>query len=147
MSDISKSIELHKDALSHHFSQAAAYSNLIIGAGYAGFFATWSFTKDIINRDLNVAAGFFILISLILFITFEIIKTVSIEFEIAKQKTILSRPEDYEMLMEAYKKTQAQVSLRQFWLWVVFFSLIVTTALCAASIMIFAFVSTLLKCA
>ena len=39
-------LDAQKELLSAAFSRANAYTNLILGAGYAGFFAVWAFTKD-----------------------------------------------------------------------------------------------------
>ena len=42
-------IDAQKEIISFSYSQGMAYANLIIGAGYAGFFATWAFTRRLLS--------------------------------------------------------------------------------------------------
>ncbi|MFU4332516.1 hypothetical protein ACM726_29895, partial [Pseudomonas aeruginosa] len=50
------------------------YTNLILVAGYAGFFAFWSTLSEKVPTLLFSITGLLILISLVLFISWELIK-------------------------------------------------------------------------
>src|SRR5438034_479873 len=56
------------------YDKANAYTNLIILAGYAGLFALWQFTKDNLGRTQVLVSGLLFLISITIFVVFEIYK-------------------------------------------------------------------------
>src|SRR6266700_379417 len=56
------------------YEKANAYTNLIVLAGYAGLFALWQFTKDLLSRTQVLTAALLILTSIIIFVLFEIYK-------------------------------------------------------------------------
>ena len=60
--------------LSALFDKATAYANLIIMAGYAGFFGLWSFTKDKLTPMQVFWSALFITISASVFVIFETFK-------------------------------------------------------------------------
>jgi hypothetical protein len=68
-------VEVQKELLSASFSQAQAYTNIVLGAGYAGFFAVWAFTRDYLS-DLQVLwSALLMSFSLIAFVAFEVYKS------------------------------------------------------------------------
>src|SRR5258708_28488103 len=56
------------------YEKANAYTNLIIVAGYAGLFAVWQFTKDNLSRKQTLISALLIIVSLAIFVIFEIYK-------------------------------------------------------------------------
>lgn len=64
--------QLNEKLLSHSMN----YTNLVLVAGYAGFFAFWSTLTDKVPKWLFALSGFLILLSLTLFIVWEITKMV-----------------------------------------------------------------------
>ncbi len=62
--------------MAQQYDKASTYSNIIMLAGYAGFFAVWSgSTVDYLGR-LRLAAGLFALVSLMIFVCWETFKMV-----------------------------------------------------------------------
>jgi len=57
-------LEAQKELLAHTFSQAQAYTNVILVAGYAGFFAIWSFIKPELTKATVFWSGLLISLSL-----------------------------------------------------------------------------------
>jgi|GEM_PF-2022482 hypothetical protein len=75
---------LEQDKAIQHFNLAVAtyqkgrdYTNFIIVAGYAAFFALWSDVAKDIDRASRLLSGGLLGLSLVLFITWEIVKMVT----------------------------------------------------------------------
>lgn len=58
--ELDKLVKFYSDLQSQVFSQAVAYNNVVIGAGYAGAFALW----NIVKGDLSVQASRWVVITL-----------------------------------------------------------------------------------
>lgn len=58
--------------------RSLSYTNLVIGAGYAGYFALWSLARDYILPPLARISLFAMSVSLAIFVLFEIAKMMSI---------------------------------------------------------------------
>ncbi len=58
------------------YDKSMAYTNLIIMAGYAGFFGLWSVTKDDLTSKQVLWSALFMVISLSSFIFFEVAKMI-----------------------------------------------------------------------
>jgi len=54
------------------FDKAQAYSRIIIGLGYAGFFAAWAGTRSHISADEVVLSALLMTISLFFYIAYEV---------------------------------------------------------------------------
>lgn len=136
----------YKEALGASYNQAGAYSNVIVGAGYAGFFAIWALTKDRISTRLMAWAALLIAISIVFFVLFEIIKMVYWNIDLHKQAKALSRPDQYQELLAAHRTVQTRLALQLRWHWYLFFSVSLLTGLSAAGIVLWVFLSQLLGC-
>ena len=135
----SDSFKAHTEAVHFQYAQLTAYTNLILGAGYAGFFATWSLTKENLSKSLSSVAGILILVSLFFFVLFEIIRMVYTTIELEKQDKALAQPDQYVELMAEYSRTHTRMAHQLRVVWYIFFSISFGTALCAAGIMVYAF--------
>ncbi len=58
------------------YDQAARYTSVIIVAGYAAFFAMWSSVKDDLSRVCVLWAGVLMMVSIVLFVGFEVSKMI-----------------------------------------------------------------------
>lgn len=67
-------VDLNVRIIAAAYEKASAYANLLIVAGYAGFFALWQMTKDYLGRKQTLLSALLMLVSLIVFIVFEIYK-------------------------------------------------------------------------
>ncbi|WCX06208.1 hypothetical protein KK188_10145 [Pseudomonas aeruginosa] len=72
--ELDKQIEAAQQLNDKHIAAAFNYTNLILVAGYAGFFAFWSTLSEKVPTLLFSITGLLILISLVLFISWELIK-------------------------------------------------------------------------
>ena len=52
--------------------KASTYTKIIIGLGYGGFFTAWSGSKQHLSPKILVASALFEIVSLLLFVTYEI---------------------------------------------------------------------------
>jgi hypothetical protein len=129
------------------FNQAAAYTNLILLGGYAGFFGLWQLTKDYLSRDQALWSALLVLISLLFFILFEVIKMVLITKVTLKKARVLQSPGAMSTPTRALASLKDLESsfehsmgpFMRFWGATVFICLV--TAITAAGILAYAFVS------
>ncbi|HEU4457782.1 MAG TPA: hypothetical protein VFR90_01505 [Methylibium sp.] len=68
----SAQIQAVKELMDKQQSQVTSYSAIIIGVGYAGFFALWSLVKDYPYPKLHAVAGILIGVSLLFYVGWEI---------------------------------------------------------------------------
>lgn len=129
------------------YDKASAYANLIVVAGYAGFFGLWSLTQPYVSKQSALWAALFMGASMVIFVFFEIAKMV-IATVVTKHasETFLNFREDaypadkYNRQVEVFKAVNARWNLwlARYWPW----ALIPTIALGAvgAGILLFSFV-------
>jgi hypothetical protein len=71
-----KQVQTALEMMSRLQTSNASYTNLILAAGYAAFFAFWSTLKSDMPTRLYAISGLLMVLSLMLFITWEIIKMI-----------------------------------------------------------------------
>src|SRR5688572_20847673 len=69
-----KIIETQIKIITASYDKAAAYTNLIVVAGYAAFFGLWTLTKPYLPRELALWAALLMLLSAATFVVFEVYK-------------------------------------------------------------------------
>ncbi len=67
-----KQLQDYKAAMHENFRQAQSYSNVVIGIGYAGFFALWSMVRPDISVQAHAAAALLVGFSLVVFVAWEV---------------------------------------------------------------------------
>ena len=60
----------------HLYDKASAYTKLIIGLGYAGFFTAWASTRPYLSRREVLWSALCIVVSLVFFVAFEIFQMI-----------------------------------------------------------------------
>jgi hypothetical protein len=65
-------IQKQKELIASSYEQAKNYSNIIMMGGYAGLFTIWNFTKSDLEKWQNITVGLLALISVFLFVLFEL---------------------------------------------------------------------------
>lgn len=68
--------KFYQGILHDHLETSVAYANLIISAGYAGLFASWTLTIDNLSPVQSALVGGLALLSLLFFVGWEIAKMV-----------------------------------------------------------------------
>jgi hypothetical protein len=123
------------------FDKAAAYNNIVVSLGYAGFFAIWNFTQDSIREIDNLLVAVLLGSSLLIFIFWTLItsfhnaiaarrigKAVALDLE--------TREERVDALEDAKFETQkSALKLQRFWPFV--FALSVGTGFSAGLLLIY----------
>jgi hypothetical protein len=131
------------------FEKAAAYTNLMLIGGYAGFFGLWSMTKEFLSKHQVLWAALLVLISLTLFIVFEVVKMIVITKTITKKASLLRSPEarsSQAALLSHLNQVEsdAETGSRRFMcFWLITVVLTASTALAGAGILVWAFVESL----
>ncbi len=70
--------------------KAVAYTNVIVVAGYAGFFGLWTLTKAYLSKCQALWAALFMLVSAATFVFFEVYKMTFTTRSLARQTRTLS---------------------------------------------------------
>ncbi|WP_404397409.1 hypothetical protein [Idiomarina loihiensis] len=87
-----QNIEATKEIVAHIYGKANSYSNLIIVAGYVGFFTLWSSIRPELPNWAVLSSGGLILTSLMIFIAFEFYKMTSISIQMHRISKRLDKP-------------------------------------------------------
>lgn len=116
-------VEQQIKLLSASYDKAMAYTNLIILAGYAGFFGLWNLTKGLLSPCQEAFSALFMLCSLTIFVVFEIYKAFYAQTENRKMAKIIFSPEAKQTL-ETYRaalkkfdieEKKSRISFNRFW--------------------------------
>lgn len=131
------------------FDRAAAYSNLIMFGGYAGGFAIWNFTREILGNQAEVWVALLLTISLATFIFFEVFKMIFTSMGTFKQRAVLTKvlPPD-QFLAKLQELEQSQNMRIAKWvipIWITSLVIAMPTALGAFGICMWNFVTALLN--
>lgn len=109
--------------ISHSYDRAAAYTNLIILAGYAGMFTLWSFTKDYLNETIEIFIALMVGASLFIFCAWEVYKMIYSSRLIKKQAELVMEPlapKEFQQRSEAITLSvnRDNIKLHNQWLFV-----------------------------
>ena len=87
-----ENIAIAKEVFSHAYSQASSYSNVIIAAGYVGFFTLWASLQKDLPTWAILSSGFLILMSVMIFIGFELFKMINSSIQMHNVSKRLQQP-------------------------------------------------------
>ncbi|MGN6229475.1 MAG: hypothetical protein ACTHNM_18765 [Dyella sp.] len=133
-------LEAQKELLASSFSQAQAYTNVILAAGYAGFFGVWGFVRSELTRGTVFWSALLVTISLAMFVAWEILGMYMRSRTLIGIAQAVAQPERFEELMLEYKRTAQERSIRFGRLWLITVVGTVTTGFGAFCILLSAFV-------
>jgi hypothetical protein len=104
------------------FDKANAYTNLIIAAGYAGFFALWNGTRGYLSKRLALWAALLMLVSIVSFVVFEIWKMLISSRAMNRLADLMTdgQPRSPEQVLAALQEHEKRarresISLVKFW--------------------------------
>jgi len=138
-------IQKQKEVLTHSYEQAKQYSNIIILGGYAGIFAIRNFTKDDLEKPQVLWVGLCTLISLSIYIVFEIYGTWLRSTQIKNKMNELNAAEQFKQFPTEYGKSEIKRAQKYMAIWPFFFFSSIAFALIAAVILIFSFITGLIN--
>lgn len=141
---VDKQIEAFIQLNEKMMSNATNYTNLIMVAGYAGFFAFWSTLTGKIPAWWFSACGLLITLSLTLFISWELIKMFWSAKHMRRTQSILAKSRKTNVIAE-YEKAFQEFSEKSQKVWMLFLIPCVATGVLAA-VMLIAFFCKELVC-
>lgn len=100
------------------FDKAATYTNVVVMAGYLGFFTVWSNMSDFLSDKEMLISALGITVSLIFFVFWEVFKMIiSYRSHARMMKVINTTTNNFEMEYEKLiKKEQvAAIKIKQVW--------------------------------
>ena len=145
-----KIIEDQKQMLSTMYDRSHTYNSIILVIGYAGFFGLWTLIRDHISSGQALWGALLISISLIALIFFETYKMIFSSWLIwTWQKNLIEIElgQHYDFV-ERWNVFRAKLNTANLWhirIWVIQLCIIIPTALAAAGVMLWAFISNLLQ--
>ncbi|UZM14595.1 hypothetical protein LZV00_01895 [Pseudomonas kielensis] len=132
---VDKQIEAFIQLNEKLMSNAVNYTNLIMVAGYAGFFAFWSTLVDKIPAWLFFACGLLITLSLTFFISWELIKMFWSASHIRKTQAILAQSRRQNIVTE-YENAIQKFNAEAQRVWMLFLIPSVLTGILAAVMLV-----------
>ena len=130
--------------------KSVAYTNLVTVAGYAGFFALWQLAKEYLDRKQVIWSALLMLVSIVVFVLFEIYKSYYTSRRWLELSRILSNPENHNSInqlsseIESYNLEGQRTDVRFGTTWQAVFIVTVMSGLCAYGILLYAFIRALL---
>lgn len=133
-------IEKQKAVVASSYEHAKQYANVIVLGGYAGLFAVWNLTRDSLEKWQILSVGLCSLVSLLIYISFEIYGSWLRSTQVTNQILELERAKKLHEFPENYGKSENERSQRFMKQWPYFFFGSVGFALIAVVILIWSFV-------
>jgi hypothetical protein len=138
-------LEAVKELTAHSFSQARAYTNVVLAAGYAGLFGLWSTFKDALPQQAKLLCGLLIATSLALFLCWELLGMFVRHRMLAGMTRLLSAGDAFEGLLENHAAKERNLQIRVLILWPYFLWPTIVTGFGAFFVLLFSFVQRLLE--
>jgi hypothetical protein len=139
-------IDLQNKIASTLYDKSITYTNLIIMAGYAGFFGLWSYTKNLLTTKQVFWSALFLIISLSVFVFFEVGKMIFNScFMLSRNSAInrMSGAKTIEGIISLLKEHDETTNLRKvkfIVFWIVANIVIIPTAILGMSILMYSFI-------
>ncbi|MES9949359.1 MAG: hypothetical protein ABW118_10400 [Candidatus Thiodiazotropha sp.] len=109
-----------KEALSQIYALSSGYTNLVIVGGYASAFAVWQLTKQHMDINQTMIIGTLLVISVILFMGFEVYKMISNTLFLRRLDRILDSDIDDEDRLVAWGIASSENKIKTYRLWIYF---------------------------
>lgn len=136
-------LEAQKELLAHTFSQAQSYTNLIIVAGYAGFFAIWTQMASEMAPATRFWSGLLISLSVAGFIGWEVYGMILRSKAMLEIARAVNDPQRYEELMIEHRAKQNDKAIQIGRIWLIALPFIAGTAFLALLIILSFFIHSL----
>ena len=122
-----------------------AYTNIIILAGYAGFFAIWNFTKPQLSNEQILWSALLMCISLMSFVAFEIYGMILRSKSFLGLTKVINDPKQFVTLLKGHNENEQSRAIIFGRVWIIGLFISVASGFIAAGILIWAFVCELFK--
>lgn len=100
-------------------TNAVAYTNLVIVAGYAAFFTFWGNLENNLPQWLHALSGLFILLSLLLFLAWEVTKMIWSAFHLRQlERQFHNRPPEPNLISHFQQAVGTfERRINRLWIW------------------------------
>jgi hypothetical protein len=129
------------------YDKAAAFTNIIMVAGYAAAFTIWAYTRAQLPPRANIIVALALLVSVVTFVAFEVLKmVVSARIFMRTRKVLVasSTPTAFLRAVEEAKRSDERTLLRFMPIWRVVLTVCALAALVAFLLLLYNFVALLL---
>jgi len=146
-------VGMHIDLVTSQYEKATAYSNLVMMAGYAGYFGLWHLTKELVTARQSALSALFMLASLTAFVLFEVGKMCLTSTVLFTQIGQLNDPAcraDPRVLAERVALTEAKLKRLSpcfTGLWAISVAVSVVTGLIGSGVLFYALTASLWRAA
>jgi hypothetical protein len=144
-------IEAQTKVVSAAYDKAAAYTNLIILAAYAGFFGLWQLAREYITQEQALWAALSMLVSVAVFVLFEVWKMYLSSRSLLGLTRILTSPQNQKSIrrlvgeIEKHGSQERQRIVSLGYVWHVVLGLTVASGLLGVGVLGWALILGLLK--
>jgi hypothetical protein len=144
---VAKQQEALSKIVSVVYDKAAAYTNVIVIAGYASFFALWSSTKPVLSSRLAISAILSMTVSATAFIAFETFKMIWTAGFLRRYQHLLTDPdlEQFQARLDKYQALHRRHELGFMWIWRCMLIVTIPTALLAVGLLVYNYLLLLLR--
>ncbi len=123
------------------FDQAKTYSQVILGIGYVGLFATWGFTKEFLSKNEVLLSALFATIPLSIFIFFEVFSMFFSSWNLIALTKAVQNPSTFQKNMEEYQSKANRLNISYKRIWIICWTISVLTGIGAAATLMRAFLN------
>jgi hypothetical protein len=128
------------------YDKASTYTKVIIGLGYGGFFTAWSGAKQHLSPKLLLSSALFEIISLVLFVVFEIWGAMVSNHLLIEFAEAVSKPvPDVPAALQTHRDKSLRMNRHLVFAWKIVFPACAITGLLGGLILIYAFVAGLFR--
>lgn len=128
------------------FEKAQSYTRIVIGLGYAGFFAAWAGTRSYLLAHEVVASALLITVSLFFYISYEIYQMIYYATDLKGFAKLAKAPlDEFEQRAQEHERMHERKNINLMRVWVVALFLTVLPGLTGALMLISGFVQFLLR--
>jgi len=123
---LTEQIEAQKEILASAFDKAQAYTNVIIFAGFAGYFGIWSLVKDKLTDATVFSSALLISLSIAAFVAWEVYGMIHRSRALMGIAKAVDEPSRYQELIMQHRKDQQvrSIALGKLWHVVLVFTLV-----------------------
>jgi hypothetical protein len=130
-------LKFQSDLLSVTFDKAASYLNLVKIAGYGGLFALLTLMGDALTKSQRLWSGLLIGSSLLIFVLFEVYKSILLQREIMRVAALVSAsPNNLEQRKRAIQDARNKTTKAVVVVWSICFSLSLGLGVAAALVLL-----------
>ncbi len=132
------------------YDKSINYTNLIIMAGYAGFFGLWSSTKNFLTPKQVFWSVLFMIISISVFVFFEVGKMIFNSCYMLSESSALNKisgAKKIEEIISLFKEHEKYIKSNQvkfIRFWIIANIVIIPTAIFGTSVLMYSFIENLL---